>query len=193
MFFTARLLEQATDEPIAAYKAGRFPRSGLVADLCCGLGGDLLAFGGHGQAIGIDRNTLSAQLAHCNCRAAGLNHVEVAVADVRSIEVSGCRAWHMDPDRRPGGHRTSRLDFSEPGLDAIAKTAGSAARRGDQARPGCARARAVEAGRRAGMDREPARMSSTGRLAWQSGNGRRFAYRHGRECRGERHLADGTG
>ena len=57
----------------------------------------------------------------CNCRAAGLNHVEVAVADVRSIEVSGCRAWHIDPDRRPGGHRTSRLDFSEPGLDAIAR------------------------------------------------------------------------
>ena len=63
MFFTARLLEQATDEQIAAYKAGRFPSSGLVADLCCGLGGDLLAFGRHGQAIGIDRNARSAQLA----------------------------------------------------------------------------------------------------------------------------------
>ena len=42
MFFTAVGLEQATDEWVAGYKASRFPQ-GLVAELCCGIGGDLLA------------------------------------------------------------------------------------------------------------------------------------------------------
>ena len=169
MFFTSRLLEQATDERIAAYKAGRFPRSGLVADLCCGLGGDLLAFGRHCRAIGIDRNALSAQLARCNCRAAGLNHVEVAVADVRSLEVSGCRAWHIDPDRRPGGHRTSRLDFSEPGLDAIARLLDQQPNGAIKLAPAACVPEQWKQARRTGMDREPTRMSSAGRLVRQSG------------------------
>ena len=41
-FFTPVGWEQATDELIAAYKASRFPADGPVADLCCGIGGDLL-------------------------------------------------------------------------------------------------------------------------------------------------------
>ncbi len=43
MFFTPVGLEQATDAWIAHYKAGRFPPSAPVADLCCGIGGDLMA------------------------------------------------------------------------------------------------------------------------------------------------------
>src|SRR5262245_23014612 len=54
MFFTRTALEQATDEQVAAYKADRVGESlrnsqsrlgetQLLADLCCGIGGDLLA------------------------------------------------------------------------------------------------------------------------------------------------------
>jgi len=43
MYFTPRGLEQATDEAIAAYKAARWARGGPTLDLCCGIGGDLLA------------------------------------------------------------------------------------------------------------------------------------------------------
>src|SRR5262245_34407500 len=53
MFFTRVGLEQATDEWVAAYKASRFAGLGdqdrgysgspAVADVCCGIGGDLLA------------------------------------------------------------------------------------------------------------------------------------------------------
>src|SRR5947209_8078448 len=44
MFFTSIGLEQATDEWVADYKAKRFAaRSMMLADLCCGIGGDLLA------------------------------------------------------------------------------------------------------------------------------------------------------
>jgi hypothetical protein len=33
--------------------------------------------------------------------------------------VSDFAAWHIDPDRRPGGRRTTRPEFHEPGIDAI--------------------------------------------------------------------------
>lgn len=119
MFFTSRLLEQATEERIAAHKAQRFPREGIVADLCCGLGGDLLALGRRSPALGVDRSPVAAQLARGNCRAAELKDVRVVSADVRSLDVSSCRAWHIDPDRRPAGRRTSQVDVSEPGLDVL--------------------------------------------------------------------------
>src|SRR4051794_31796536 len=55
MYFTRKGLEQATDEQLAAYKASRFPPGQTISDLCCGLGGDLLALARHGRAQGIDR------------------------------------------------------------------------------------------------------------------------------------------
>src|SRR5688500_18840355 len=54
MFFTPLGLEQATDETVAAYKSGRFP-AGPRADLCCGIGGDLLALAARGAATGVER------------------------------------------------------------------------------------------------------------------------------------------
>src|SRR5436190_21529535 len=48
MFFTSKSLMQASDEVIAAYKAARFPTGGRFADLCCGIGGDLLSLAGQG-------------------------------------------------------------------------------------------------------------------------------------------------
>ena len=55
MLFTARGLEQATDEVVADYKASRFPAGQRVADLCCGIGGDLIALAGidDGAAVGL--------------------------------------------------------------------------------------------------------------------------------------------
>lgn len=42
MFFLPETIQQATDRWIAGYKAGRFPAGEPLADLCCGIGGDLL-------------------------------------------------------------------------------------------------------------------------------------------------------
>ena len=54
MFFSPLGLEQATDEVIARHKAQRFAERlgsgrGPVADLCCGIGGDLMALAGAGR------------------------------------------------------------------------------------------------------------------------------------------------
>jgi hypothetical protein len=115
MFFTRKGLEQATDEQIAAYKANRFPSPRPVADLCCGIGGDLLALAARGEAIGIDFDPAVAHLAMANCPQA-----EIRVANVAEFPLAETSAWHIDPDRRPAGKRTSRIELHEPSLHTLA-------------------------------------------------------------------------
>ena len=118
MFFTPKGLEQSTDEWVAAYKAERFASAARparsasegrrLADLCCGIGGDLLAIGCRGTAIGVERNPLAAMFAEANVaawRAAGrsVNQVEMKSGDVAEIDARQFSAWHLDPDRRPAG------------------------------------------------------------------------------------------
>jgi hypothetical protein len=120
MYFTRKGLEQATDEQVAAYKASRFPQGESIADLCCGIGGDLLAFASRAAATGIDRDAVMAILARANAAAHGHDEerCNVAAQDVSESGVgSGC--WHCDPDRRAGGRRTTRGELFEPPLDVI--------------------------------------------------------------------------
>ncbi|MCR4415284.1 MAG: class I SAM-dependent methyltransferase [Thermoguttaceae bacterium] len=142
MFFTRVGLEQASDEWIAAYKARRFPSRQPVADLCCGLGGDLMALARRGPAIGAERDETTALLAAENVRAAGVEicRVErgwwtggdagllatrgesgttIVVAEATQCPLAELAAWHIDPDRRPQGRRTTRVDRHEPDLPAI--------------------------------------------------------------------------
>jgi hypothetical protein len=121
MFFTRLGLEQATDEWVAAYKASRFvvrragasPPPSTIADLCCSIGGDLIALATHSHAIGVDLDPVAAHFAAMNSGAS------VEVADVRDIDLSNFAAWHIDPDRRPTGKRTTSLEFFEPETVAI--------------------------------------------------------------------------
>jgi len=120
LFFTRLALEQATDEWIAHYKASRFApqRAGAsppptFADLCCGIGGDLMALSEVATAIGIDRDPIAAHLAAVN---AG---VTVHCTDVAELDFDGIDAWHIDPDRRPAGHRTTSLEWCQPNLATI--------------------------------------------------------------------------
>lgn len=135
MFFTPRGLEQATDQQVADYKAQRFPRRGRVADLCCGIGGDLLGLAGRGPVLGVDRDPLTALLAEANVRARALPDFEAGGVSVRLLDavrmsVSDFAAWHLDPDRRPTGKRTTRVEFHEPGqtfIERLLATSGNAA------------------------------------------------------------------
>jgi hypothetical protein len=119
MFFTRRALEQATDERIAAYKARRFSAGASVADLCCGIGGDLMAFAARGVGVGVDRDPIVALLAETNCRVLCIERAKLLVADVADIHVNDFAAWHIDPDRRPAGRRTTRPEFYEPNLETL--------------------------------------------------------------------------
>lgn len=121
MFFTRKGLEQATDEQLAAYKANRYPRDGSIADLCCGIGGDLLAFAARGPSIGVDRDEIVALMAAANGKAAGFgsDQCHVTASDIAAINL-GNSSWHCDPDRRPSGHRATRGELFEPTLESLA-------------------------------------------------------------------------
>lgn len=120
MFFTRVGLEQATDEWVAAYKASCFarragpsPASKSIADLCCGIGGDLSSLAAVGPVVGLDRDAVVAHFAAVNSGA------QVVAEDIASFGVSGIDALHIDPDRRPAGERTTSLEACEPNVTTI--------------------------------------------------------------------------
>jgi len=120
MFFTRKLLEQSTDEQIARHKASRFPNGRPIADLCCGIGGDLLALLRRGPCLAVDRDPVATLLVEANSRVLAAGELSCEVADVRSVvERLQCAAWHIDPDRRVAAQRTSQAVYSEPSLDVI--------------------------------------------------------------------------
>jgi hypothetical protein len=120
MFFTRIGLEQATDEWVAGYKASRFTTQrsagftpAVFADLCCGIGGDLQALATNCPAIGIDRDPIIAHFAAINT-GAQVHNIDIATFDFYSTAF-----FHIDPDRRPAGKRTTSLDHCEPNLATI--------------------------------------------------------------------------
>lgn len=134
LFFTRQQLEQATDQTIAGYKAARFERFTAAADLCCGIGGDLLALaealqGAAGLVRGVERDPCIALLAQANCRARGLDAAEDdpacrhgAMVEPREANVEAlgdAQAWHIDPDRRAAGRRSTAPQLHSPPLSEI--------------------------------------------------------------------------
>lgn len=118
MFFTRKGLEQATDQWVAAYKASRFPHDGPAADLCTGIGGDLMALAQHGPAVGVERDPVVSLLAEANLRSVGAAG-QLCQADATQFPLTDFAAWHADPDRRPEGRRTTRLELHEPELSVL--------------------------------------------------------------------------
>ncbi|MFD2082224.1 hypothetical protein SAMN05421678_101553 [Actinopolymorpha cephalotaxi] len=150
MFFTRDGLEQATTAGVAAHRAGRIaavlgadeggPAGGAaeraeparVADLCCGIGGDLLALARAGLAVtGFDRDPLTAEIARANLAdlanlatpagsgdPAGRSvqaHARVEVADVTEVDRSPYAGVVADPARRSGRGRVfDPADYSPP-------------------------------------------------------------------------------
>jgi hypothetical protein len=127
MYFTRAALEQSSDEHVARYKATRFASrhaaassSTLIADFCCGIGGDLCALVGLGNLVAVDCNPIATHLAAANLRALHPNaRAEFHTADVTGFEMAGIEAWHIDPDRRAGGRRTTSLAACQPGFNTI--------------------------------------------------------------------------
>lgn len=116
MYFTREGLEQASSEAVAAHRARRYAPYRSVADLCCGIGGDLAQLARGRAALGVDRDPLHARIAGLNAAILGADAVEIRCADVREADVSGVDAAFVDPARRRGGRRELRPEESEPPL-----------------------------------------------------------------------------
>lgn len=116
MFFTREGLEQASSELVARHRARRYEPDRLLADLCCGIGGDLTALGSGRPALAVDRDPLHARMAELNARAYGALYLEVRCEDVTETSLRGVEAVFVDPARRRGGRRELRPQESSPPL-----------------------------------------------------------------------------
>ena len=119
MYFTRPGLEQATTGLVAAYRAGRIgpAAGGPVADLCCGIGGDLLALARAGlDVVGVDRDPVTAEIARANLAALDLaDRARVEVADVTTFDRSAYAGVVADPARRSARGRVfDPVDYSPP-------------------------------------------------------------------------------
>jgi SAM-dependent methyltransferase len=140
MYFTAPGLEQATRRPVADLRARRYAGAGTrrVADLCCGIGGDALAFAAAGiEVLAVDRDPLTCAVAAANARAGGVAElVEVRCADVAKVTLEGCDAVFLDPARRTERGRVfDPAGYSPPWSFALA-LADRVAAAGFKAAPG---------------------------------------------------------
>jgi len=119
MFFTPEGLEQSSSETIARWRAARFPTGATVLDLCCGIGGDALALGAHGQTLAFDFDSTTALCARANaCVYDAGATVAVACADVTKLRLRGDAAF-FDPSRRREGRRVREAGLYSPPLEFL--------------------------------------------------------------------------
>jgi hypothetical protein len=139
MFFTRAGLEQASAEMVARHRQARFAAAGVLADLCCGIGGDLVALAGEHQVRAVDRDPLHLRMAMLNAAAYGVDgSVRPARGDVREADLAGVDAVFIDPARRTE-HRRLGPGASEPPLEWCLGLAGRVPAVGIKAAPGIAR------------------------------------------------------
>ncbi|MBL8145520.1 MAG: methyltransferase domain-containing protein, partial [Anaerolineae bacterium] len=117
LFFTRDALEQASDAPVRRYHA--LEGAGQhVADLCCGIGADALAFAAAGaQVLAVDLDPLRAEITRLNAAAFGLP-VVVQTADVRGLDPEADFVF-CDPARREDGRRIFSVEACHPPLSTI--------------------------------------------------------------------------
>ncbi len=105
MLFTRPGLEQATAEPAARHRAARFAGATRIADLCTGIGGDLIALAAVAPVLAVDRDPLHLRMAAHNAAVYGLQNVTPFEADVQTFDPSGSDAIFIDPARRTPDRR----------------------------------------------------------------------------------------
>jgi predicted RNA methylase len=117
MLFDRIGLEQSTDEVVATHKARRFAGSQVIADLCCGIGGDCLALAEHAPVTAVDISGPRVTMAEHNAGAYG-RRASGVIGDVE-LTHPDADAAHIDPDRRPAGRREYDVERGSPDLPTI--------------------------------------------------------------------------
>src|SRR5262249_43932504 len=101
------------------HAARRFAGAGVVVDLCCGIGGNLveLAQVSDRAVIGVDRDPVSLEFARHNAGVlAPSGRVGFVCADVRELPLARVEAVFIDPARRDERGRLPAGRY-QPGLD----------------------------------------------------------------------------
>lgn len=140
MLFTRPGLEQATSESIARYRAERYMGASHILDLCCGIGGDLIALAGlKGKTTAVDRDPVHLFLAKHNAHVYHPDaEIKPLLMDVEDVELNNLDAVFIDPARRLGsGKRTGYL--SEPSIEWSVSLAAQVVAVGIKTAPGVPR------------------------------------------------------
>jgi hypothetical protein len=112
-------VEQATAEPVARHKAGRFASGPVVVDLCAGIGGDALAMARSSHVVAVDLDAGMCRRLRWNAEVYEVSDNVLAVqARAESFTIPAGARVHLDPDRRArdrGASRARVLAEYEPG------------------------------------------------------------------------------
>lgn len=121
MYFTREALEQATGEVAAGHRATRFALYGVMADLCCGIGGDALALAASGLRVhAVESDPLRLAMARANALALGVeDRITFREADALAAPLPDVRAAFADPARRAEGRRNLNPEDYTPSLSAL--------------------------------------------------------------------------
>jgi SAM-dependent methyltransferase len=114
LFFTRDALEQASDPQARAFHAAGCA-GWSVADFCCGIGADALAFAAAGASVlAVDLDPVRAEMARLNAAALDLP-LMVQTADVRDLDPDADLVF-CDPARREDGRRLFSVEDYQPPL-----------------------------------------------------------------------------
>jgi THUMP domain-like len=122
MYFTRDGLEQASAPAVSAVRFSRLAGTGVatLADLCCGIGGDLLeaatVFAGAPPpgVVGVDADALACAVARANLEAVGAD-ASVVQDTAEDYDVDRFDAVFADPSRRGPRGRAWHRDGYRPG------------------------------------------------------------------------------
>lgn len=136
MYFTAAGFEQASTEAMARHSAKRFAPFDHMADLCSGIGGDLIALAEHRPVTAVDLDPLHLRMGMLNAGVYGVaDNVTPVQFDVRAVALDSMPAAFIDPARRTDARRM-KTGESEPPLDWCFSLAAGGIAVGIKAAPG---------------------------------------------------------
>jgi hypothetical protein len=123
MFFDREALEQASGERIARWRARRFAGRQIVADLCCGIGGDTIALAAPARVVAVDADRMRLLLLRENARVYSVADRVQPICGWVPEAAPAVTAAFADPSRRVGEHgarrRTRSLAAMSPPLEAL--------------------------------------------------------------------------
>ncbi|MCK5050665.1 MAG: methyltransferase domain-containing protein [Candidatus Cloacimonetes bacterium] len=119
LLFTELGVQQASSWKLAQYHAKKFKAFDKVADLCCGIGVDLISIAkGKEQVYAVDLDEDTLKLAEYNCRNQNLNNINYKFGEAQEFDQQ-VDAIFIDPDRRPGSSRKIAPEEYSPPFSKI--------------------------------------------------------------------------
>jgi SAM-dependent methyltransferase len=122
MYFTREALEVASGEVVSRYRAERFRRFEMVADLGCGIGGDSIGLTAAGvRVVAVDRDEVRVRMTAANLAAYDAGSLSsVQQSDLLADPLPDVPAAFADPGRRADGKRfLSVRDYLPPPAELL--------------------------------------------------------------------------